>query len=240
MSFSIKAIGSAVLAGCMALTIPSAAFALTPEVVNDTTFTATQTTVTATLGDTGGFNASSDSPLFFSTDGSGGISTAWVKWTFSSPVSDVRIYYGHVESVLYGNNSGNNDPQKWSSNLGGVNFADVSSGGNKVASAGDVVTGQPEASLSGSVANCVAPNIACSGYVDLHFPAGVTWIKTQNAPGGAGPGFNAVGLAVDAGQPNITDTAQLSNTGFDSRLAWLALGSLMVGTGMLVGRRLIR
>lgn len=216
----------------------SAAFAITPEVVNNTTFSATHTNVTVTLGNTAGYNANATDQLWFNTDASGGLTGAWVRWTFSTPVTKVRIYYGHVESVLYSNNSGDNDPQRWKTNRGNVNFSEVGSGGNKEASAGEVISGQPEASLSGNVADCVAPNVACSGYVDLSFPQGVSWIETQNAPGGGGPGYNAVGLALDAGDPGVS-AENLANTGSDSSLAWLALGSLMLGAGLVMGRKVL-
>ena len=239
---------SSVLAGCASLILAvaaplTAAASITPEVVDNgltsgsTTFTGTYTNVITTLGSTGAYYSNGTSPIYFATDASGSsYSGAWVKWTFSKPVTKVRVYYAHVESVLYSNNSGNNDPQSWVTNRGNVNLALVADGGNREASAGEIVEEQPEASLSGNVADCVAPNIACSGSIDLIFPEGISWIQTQNAPGGAGPGFNGVGLALDAAELGLPEVT-LANTGSDLNLAWYALGLVATGVWLSKMRR---
>lgn len=219
----------------------SASAVTTPEVVDNgltagsMTFQGTYTTVTTTLGDSGAYYDNGTSPIFFATDASNSYSGAWVKWSFSSPVSQVRVYYAHVESTAYGNNSGNNDPQKWVTNRGNVNLALVADGGDRVASGGDVVTGQPEASYSGNVANCLpTAGTACSGYIDLVFPTGITWIKTQNSATGAGPGYNGVGLALDATEAGPTESDPLANTGSSEIPFYLGVTALLGGITLSV------
>jgi hypothetical protein len=239
-----KNIVAAIASVFLAVSAPlSAAASITPEVVDNgltsgsTTFTGTFTNVTTTLGASGAYYSNGTSPIFFSTDASGAnYSGSWVKWSFSKPVTKVRVYYAHVESVLYSNNSGDNDPQSWKTNRGNVNLALIANGGNREASAGDVVEDQPEASLSGNVADCVAPNVACSGYIDLSFPEGISWIQTQNAAGGAGPGFNGVGLALDAGELGAP-SVPLANTGFDFRFVGFAASMMILGAFLAKNRQ---
>lgn len=246
MSKALKAIFAAIASFSIALAAPlSASAAINPEVVNNglvagsTSFTGTFTNVTTTLGSDGSFMHTGTSPIYFSTDASGSYANSWVRWTFSTPVTQVRVYYAFVESTAYSGNSGNNDPQAWITNRGNVNFADTSAGGNKTASAGDVVEEQPEASLSGNIANCLAPVTTCSGYVDLQFTQGISWIETRNSNTGAGPGFNGVGLALDAGEQGAPadDSEPLANTGVNLDLGWYALSAIALGLWLSGMRR---
>lgn len=214
--------------------------AITPEIVDNgqtagsSTFTGTFTTVTTTMGSSGAYYPTGTSPIYFSTDASGAnYSNAFVQWTFTAPVTKVRVYYAYVESVLYADNSGANDPQSWTTNLGDVDLALTTAGGNRESSAGEAVAGQLEASLAGNVANCAAPNVTCSGYIDLSFPQGISWIKTENAAGGGGPGFNGVGLALDAGEQGVAEVdTPLANTGSD--LGLLAIAATLVSVGAVL------
>jgi hypothetical protein len=178
------------------------------------------------------------SPIYFSTDASGNYTNAWVRWTFSIPVTQVRVYYAYVESTAYASNSGDNDPQAWITNRGNVNFASTSSGGNKTASDGNVIAGQPEAGLSGNIANCLAPTTTCSGYVDLEFAQGISWIETRNSNTGAGPGYNGVGLALDAGEQGAPEeeSETLANTGTDLGLVGFGIGSIALGAYLSMSR----
>lgn len=223
----------------------AASAAINPEVVDNgltaesTTYTGTFTNVTTTMGTDATYMENGTSPIFFSTDASGSYTNAWVRWTFSTPVTQVRVYYAYVESTAYAGNSGDNDPQSWITNRGNVNFAATSAGGNKTASDGNVVSGQPEAGLSGNIADCVAPTTTCSGYVDLQFTQGISWIETRNSDTGAGPGYNGVGLALDAGEQGAPEeeSVPLANTGGNLDLALYAFGAVALGLWLSGMRR---
>lgn len=235
-----------VLATALALGSPLlASAAINPEVVDNgltsgsTTYTGTFTNVTTTLGSDASYAHNGTSPIYFSTDASGSYENSWVRWTFSTPVTQVRVYYAFVESTAYSGNSGNNDPQAWITNRGNVNFAATSSGGNKTASAGDVIEEQPEADLSGNVANCLPPATTCSGYIDLQFPQGISWIESRNSNTGAGPGYNGVGLALDAGELGAPEeeAVPLANTGANLDLGFYAMGAVALGIWLSGMRR---
>ncbi len=235
-----------VLATALALGSPLlASAAINPEVVDNgltsgsTTYTGTFTNVATTLGSDASYAHNGTSPIYFSTDASGSYENSWVRWTFSTPVTQVRVYYAFVESTAYSGNSGNNDPQAWITNRGNVNFAATSSGGNKTASAGDVIEEQPEADLSGNVANCLPPATTCSGYIDLQFPQGISWIESRNSNTGAGPGYNGVGLALDAGELGAPEeeVVPLANTGANLDLGFYAMGAVALGIWLSGMRR---
>lgn len=239
-------VGALALASLLALGSPiSASAAINPEVVDNgrtsgsANFTGTFTNVTTTLGSDATYMPTGTSPIYFSTDASGSYTNSWVRWTFSTPVTQVRVYYAFVESTAYSGNSGNNDPQAWITNRGNVNFAATSAGGHKTASDGNAVSGQPEAGLSGNIANCLAPATTCSGYVDLQFTQGISWIETRNSDTGAGPGFNGVGLALDAGEQGAPEEEgeSLANTGSDFSLAWYAVASIAAGAWLIRTRK---
>lgn len=250
MKKNIKLIAALVTGVTLALAAPMAASATFDPLIVDNaampgnmTFNGTYTNVETTVGGQGSFNAMGTSPIYFATDASASLDQAWVQWTFSKPVTRVRVYYAYVESLLYGG-GGANDPQSWTTSAGDVNLASVAAGGNTEASAGDVVAGQPEAHLAGNVADCQAPNVTCSGYVDLIFPEGISWIKTQNAPNGGGPGFNGVGLALDASERGpvavTSPVPALAQTGIDSMPLLFGFGALGLGLTILALRRLSR
>ncbi|MEY4553730.1 MAG: hypothetical protein RL197_157 [Actinomycetota bacterium] len=230
----------------LAVSAPFAASAaINPEVVDNgltsgsSVYSGTFTNVTTTLGSDGRYYDNGTSPIYFSTDASSSFDNSWVRWTFSTPVTQVRVYYAYVESTAYSGNSGDNDPQAWTTSRGNVNFLETSAGGNKTASGGEVISGQPEAGLSGNIANCQAPATTCSGYVDLLFPQGISWIETTNSNTGAGPGFNGVGLALDAGEQGAPEeeAESLANTGANLALAWYALATVLLGLWLIRIRR---
>lgn len=234
------------IASALVVVSPMAASAaINPEVVDNgltagsASYTGTFTNVTTTLGSDGTYYANGTSPIYFSTDASGSYTNAWVRWTFSTPVTQVRVYYAHVESTAYASNSGDNDPQSWITNRGNVNFAATSAGGQKTASAGDVFSGQPEAGLAGNIANCLPPATTCSGYVDLQFTQGISWIETRNSSTGVGHGFNGVGLALDAGEQGAPEEVipTLANTGGNLHLGWYAFGAVALGLWLSGMRR---
>lgn len=218
--------------------------AFSPEVIgadlpNDgVTFDATFTSVTVTLGAGGQYNSGGASPLYFGTAGTTPTNTGWVRWTFAKPVTTVRVYYAFVESVDYSSiGSGLNDPQEWVTSAGPINLAPIADGGDLVASSGDLVEEQPEAALIENYADCAAPNVTCSGYIDLSFPDGIDWIESRNAVEHAGsPGYNGVGLALDVEEVGIPET--LANTG--TGVSPIAVAAVLVGAagaGLLVARR---
>ena len=246
MSKITKSVLAAIASALLVVSAPfTATAAINPEVVDNgltsgsTSYTGTFTNVTTTLGSDASYMHNATSPIYFSTDASASFTNAWVRWTFSTPVTQVRVYYAHVESTAYSGNAGTNDPQAWITNRGNVNFAATTAGGNKTESAGNAVSGQPEAGLSGNIANCLPPATTCSGYVDLQFTQGISWIETRNSNTGAGPGYNGVGLALDAGEQGAPEeeTVSLANTGGDLALAWYAFASLVIGLWLSGMRR---
>lgn len=121
-----------------------------------------------------------------------------VRFTFGAPQTHIQIHYGYIEP---------NDPERVVSNLGVVDFRAESSGGNLVASTGNLLSSQPAAAnlataglpATGIISTSVGVPIA-SGTVELRFPSpGATFIEFQNDyPGEPSPNFgqNLVGLSL--------------------------------------------
>jgi hypothetical protein len=138
------------------------------------------TTVTVSFGPGGSYNsgwavAGGGDPFFYLTNGECGggdtsVMCGWVRFTFSSPRTSVKIHYGYVDVV---------DPEFVMSSAGPV---DIGAGRVSGGSRGNVITGQtqPEAT-SYSIPGLIDPSSGvASGTVELLLSTPVTWIEFQN------------------------------------------------------------
>jgi len=189
------------------------------------------TSVTVSFGPGGSYNptwanAGGGDPFFYLTDGS--CSSAgmcgWVRFTFSSPRTSIKIHYGYLETF---------DPEFVMSSAGPVNIgaARVPSG-----SRGNVITGQtqPEAP-SYSIPGLIDPNSeVASGTVELLLSTPVTWIEFQNdfdatstSPAGlseptfGNPSFgqNLVGVSVPVQYAQVTFDSNLGSGSMSAQSA---------------------
>lgn len=142
------------------------------------------TTVTVSFGPGGSRdetwqNAGGGDRFFYKTDGTCGggdtsVMCGWVRFTFNSPRTSVKIHYGYVDYY---------DPEFVMSSAGPV---DIGAGRVSGGSRGNVITGrtQPEAT-SYSTPGLIDPDEPpspgeVSGTVELLLSTPVTWIEFQN------------------------------------------------------------
>lgn len=191
------------------------------------------TTVTVSFGPGGSYtsgwaNAGGGDPFFYLTNGeclSGNVDMCgWVRFTFSSPRTSLKINYGYVDM---------NDPEFVMSSAGPVNIgaARVPAG-----SRGDVITGQaqPEAT-SYSIPGLIDPSAGvASGSVELLLSTPVTWIEFQNdftavstattglsepTYGSANFGQNLVGVSVPVQYAQVTFDPNLGSGSMSAQSA---------------------
>jgi|GEM_PF-2050895 len=108
--------------------------------------------------------------------------TSEVKFTFGSPVTEVRIHFAYVES---------NDPELVTSNLGTVDLRSLDSGGVLLSDVA-AIDGQTSGTYSSS--GVITGSGTSGRTLELQFPEAVEWI--QFAPGPGGIGRNFVGLSL--------------------------------------------
>ena len=143
------------------------------------------TTVTVSFGGGGSYsavfaNAGGGDPFFYlsagdcATGDARGCTSAdndgWVRFTFSSPRTSLKIHYGYVETL---------DPEFVMSSAGAV---DISATRVAAGSRGNVITGQtqPEATPY-SVPGLIDPSSGtASGTVELLLTTPITWVEFQN------------------------------------------------------------
>ena len=138
------------------------------------------TTVTVSFGPGGSYNpswanAGGGDRFFYLTSGECGgadasVMCGWVRFTFSSPRTSVRIHYGYVEDF---------DPEFVMSSAGPV---DIATARVAAGSQGNVITGQtqPEATPY-STPGLIDPGAGvASGTVELLLATPVSWIEFQN------------------------------------------------------------
>lgn len=150
------------------------------------------TVVDVSFGTGAGFWGTSHSPAIYQTDASAGRTTSTVRFSFVSPVTNLKTVYAYL---------GYGDELELSTNLGAVNLSQtVEQGGNRVSSTGGFVTGQPEGIYSnlGIVsATSTVFNQDNSAVLELSFPTGITYLEIRGAPSGPGtPGINLTGLSL--------------------------------------------
>lgn len=226
------------------------------------------TTVTVSFGPSGSYssvfaNAGGGDPFFYLSAGdcvtgdARGCTTAnndgWVRFTFSSPRTSIKIHYGYVETF---------DPEFVMSSAGPI---DIGTQRVPAGSRGNVITGQTQPEVSSySIPGLIDPSSGtASGSVQLLLTTPVTWIEFQNdftatstAPAGIDEatygnlnyGQNLVGVSVPVQyaqvtfDPNLgsgtmspqsaaTSTALTSNSFLRSGFRFVGWNTLADGTG---------
>jgi uncharacterized repeat protein (TIGR02543 family) len=124
-----------------------------------------------------------------------------VRFTFGSPQTHIQIHYAYIEA---------NDPERVMSNLGPVDLRAESSGGKRVSSTGNLLSGQPAATNMTDTGLIYPTSGVASGTVELRFASpGVNFIEFQNdfpteSTYSASFGQNLVGLSLPVEYAQVT------------------------------------
>ena len=150
-----------------------------------------------------------------------------VRFTFGSPQTHIQIHYAFVDPT---------DPERVITNLGPVDLRAESSGGTRVNSTGNLLSGQPAATNLTSAGLIYPSSGPASGTVELRFPSpGVDFIEFQNDfPDQnlfqAEFGQNLVGLSLPVEYAQVTFN---SNSGQGSMSAQSAARATNLSTNTL-------
>ncbi len=142
-----------------------------------------------TYGDQAG--PAGGSPWWYTNVPEGDPSQAWVRWTFTHPVTSLKLSVTGME----GPDAATGDPEHYTVSDGSTVFADLGSTGT--------LGGSNPVTWSGSTASCEFTG--CQGYAEVTFSSGITWIEAR---GSSNPtaGWNGVGVALPSEQtaPPVT------------------------------------
>lgn len=158
------------------------------------------TVVTVTFGTAAGYYGATFAPAFYKTDATGPVTTSWVRFSFSRPVTSLRTYYAYL---------GVGDDERFTTDLGDVDLSRTfASGGNLVSSTGGFIGGQPEGTYS-SDGTVSSPSGDRSATLQLQFSTGITWLEVRGAPpsplpAGGQAGINLTGLQLEVVATTIT------------------------------------
>ena len=150
-----------------------------------------------------------------------------VRFTFGSPQTHIQIHYAFVDPT---------DPERVITNLGPVDLRAESSGGTRVNSTGNLLSGQPAATNLTSAGLIYPSSEPASGTVELRFASpGVNFIEFQNDfPDQnlfrAEFGQNLVGLSLPVEYAQVTFN---SNSGQGSMSAQSAARATNLSTNTL-------